>query len=298
MADNTDDEHLDNPINTQSENPPNEITPPTDTETFNLNQETENMEVHKHPHHVTHKKKWGEYFLEFLMLFLAVFLGFIAENIREHNVEHQRAKDYSMSLMEEVAGDTVSLNNSVSYYKSKTENLDTLIQLLSGNIKQVPGGTLYYFSELSLYNSPLIFNKTTLQQLVNSGALRYFTNRKLIKCIGEYDQILQKVENSEASALSILMEARKLQFKIFDFRFKNIYFKGQNINIMNSDSILLIKKTQFPLITYDPAILSEFTGWLNMRSANLKFGNNKSLIDAQNKAIELLALLKKEYHFE
>jgi len=40
------------------------------------NQETENMEVHKHPHHVMHKKKWGEYVLEFLMLFLAVFLGF------------------------------------------------------------------------------------------------------------------------------------------------------------------------------------------------------------------------------
>ena len=258
MADNTDEEHLDNPVNNQPEIPTDQIIPPTASETINPNQETENMEVHKHPHHVTHKKKWGEYFLEFLMLFLAVFLGFIAENIREHNVEHQRAKDYSMSLMEEVAGDTVSLNNSVSYYKSKTENIDTLIQLLSGNIKQVPGGTLYYFSELSLYNSPLIFNKTTLQQLVNSGALRYFTNRKLIKCIGEYDQILQKVENSEASALSILMEARKLQFKIFDFRFKNIYYKGQNLNIMNSDSILLIKKTQFPLITYEPVILSEF----------------------------------------
>ncbi len=24
-------------------------------------QPTTNMEVHKHPHHVTHKKKWGEY---------------------------------------------------------------------------------------------------------------------------------------------------------------------------------------------------------------------------------------------
>ncbi len=31
------------------------------------------MEVHKHPHHVMHKKKWGEYLLEFFMLFLAVF---------------------------------------------------------------------------------------------------------------------------------------------------------------------------------------------------------------------------------
>ncbi|HET9429672.1 MAG TPA: hypothetical protein VFO70_00790, partial [Chitinophagaceae bacterium] len=34
--------------------------------------ETTNMEVHKHPHHVTQKKKWGEYVLEFLMIFLAV----------------------------------------------------------------------------------------------------------------------------------------------------------------------------------------------------------------------------------
>ncbi len=39
------------------------------------NQPSTNMEVH-HPHHVTHKKKWTEYLLEFFMLFLAVFLGF------------------------------------------------------------------------------------------------------------------------------------------------------------------------------------------------------------------------------
>ena len=81
MADNTDEEHFDNPTNTQSQNPSEEITPTADTETINPNKETENMEVHKHPHHVTHKKKWGEYLLEFVMLFLAVFLGFVAENI-------------------------------------------------------------------------------------------------------------------------------------------------------------------------------------------------------------------------
>ena len=52
--------------------------------------ETANMEVHKHPHHVTHKKKWEEYILEFAMLFLAVFLGFIAENQREHYVDKKR----------------------------------------------------------------------------------------------------------------------------------------------------------------------------------------------------------------
>src|SRR5664279_3130728 len=98
MADNIDEEHFDNPTNTQSENSSDEMIPTKDTETINPIQETENMEVHKHPHHVTHKKKWGEYLLEFLMLFLAVFLGFIAENVREHIIEKDRAKQLSFSL--------------------------------------------------------------------------------------------------------------------------------------------------------------------------------------------------------
>ena len=44
------------------------------------------MEVH-HTHHPTHKKKWSEYIIEFIMLFTAVTLGFFAENIREHFIE-------------------------------------------------------------------------------------------------------------------------------------------------------------------------------------------------------------------
>jgi hypothetical protein len=48
------------------------------------------MEVHKHPHHVTHKKKWREYLLEFFMLFLAVFFEFVIENIRVHKVEVEK----------------------------------------------------------------------------------------------------------------------------------------------------------------------------------------------------------------
>jgi len=254
------------------------------------------MEVHSHTH--TERKKWTHYLWEFLMLFLAVFCGFLAENFREHKIEHQRAEDYAMSLMEEVVGDTMALNHSISYYKTKTENIDTLIGFLAGNIKQIPGGALYYFADMAMYNNQIIFNKTTLLQLINSGALRYFTNRKLIKCIGEYDQILQKVENSENSAQTILMEARSLQFKIFDFRFKNMYSNGQALNSISSDSILLIKKIQFPLITDAPAMLSEFTSWLNMRRANLKINMNVRLIDAQNKSRELITLLKKEYHLE
>src|SRR5215471_3000799 len=105
MADNTDEEYLDIPSNIQSIKTSNEVTPTTVTGTINQNQEIENMEVHKHPHHVTHKKKWIEYLLEFLMLFLAVFLGFVAENIREHKVENDRAKEFAISLVRDLNND-------------------------------------------------------------------------------------------------------------------------------------------------------------------------------------------------
>jgi hypothetical protein len=51
MANNTDEEHLDIPINTQSESSSKEITPTEAAETIAQNNKTENMKVHHHAHH-------------------------------------------------------------------------------------------------------------------------------------------------------------------------------------------------------------------------------------------------------
>jgi hypothetical protein len=66
------------------------------------------MEVHHHSHtepvHGTSRKKFTHYLWEFLMLFLAVFCGFLAENQREHMVEHQREIKYMNSLIKDLRG--------------------------------------------------------------------------------------------------------------------------------------------------------------------------------------------------
>ena len=77
--------------------------------------QTIDMEVHKHPHHVTHKKKWGEYLLEFFMLFLAVFLGFLAENYRESLVNKEKEKHYMENLVGDLRADTAALNRTMDY---------------------------------------------------------------------------------------------------------------------------------------------------------------------------------------
>lgn len=68
------------------------------------------MEVH-HPHHPTHKKKWNEYFLEFIMLFAAVSLGFLAENIRERQIEDHRAEEFIELFKNEVANNNMQIDS-------------------------------------------------------------------------------------------------------------------------------------------------------------------------------------------
>src|SRR6187401_2294201 len=86
------------------------------------------MEVHAHSH--TERKKWTHYIWEFLMLFLAVFCGFLAENQREHMIEHRREKEYMRSLIEDLQTDTANLNGNIllgQVVKTRLENLVSFI---------------------------------------------------------------------------------------------------------------------------------------------------------------------------
>ena len=87
------------------------------------------MEVHAHTH--TARKKWTHYFWEFLMLFLAVFCGFLAENQREHMIEHQREKRFAVQLLADLTNDSVHfsflINNVTPRMDKRARNLNELL---------------------------------------------------------------------------------------------------------------------------------------------------------------------------
>jgi len=99
------------------------------------------MEVH-HPHHPTHKKKWSEYIIEFVMLFTAVTLGFFAENVRENLTNREKEKAIVESLKEDLIKDTVQLNYLINEYPNKlnywNDSLHNLIEstTIKGNEKK------------------------------------------------------------------------------------------------------------------------------------------------------------------
>ena len=86
------------------------------------------MEVH-HPHHPTHKKKWSEYIIEFVMLFAAVTLGFFAENVREHQIIEHKTHQNLESVVLDLKEDSILIQDRIKEYQNASKYLFELNDL-------------------------------------------------------------------------------------------------------------------------------------------------------------------------
>ncbi|HMJ46730.1 MAG TPA: hypothetical protein VK498_05340, partial [Ferruginibacter sp.] len=273
---------------------PKEIIPVEDTETITPIQQTESMEVH-HPHHVKHKKKWGEYLLEFFMLFLAVFLGFLAENRREHMIEKERAEHYAKSLYQDMVRDTANLGAAINVTQDIAFKIDTLRTLCNNKeIADVKGGAIYYYSRFAFRHWYFNANDATIEQLKNSGSLRYFANYELEDAIGKYDQSvrwLNDIIKTDHENLNIGMPFR------FQLLYASIIDSVFSYTIPRPLINDFLQRNQ-PMVTYDKTKWTEYLNFTAMRGAGLKRMVAVGYLPALDNARQIISLLKKEYHLK
>ena len=94
------------------------------------------MEVHHHPDLHHKRKKFKEYFLEFLMIFLAVTMGFFVENIREHFSDNERVAQLSRQLIQDLKKDTASLNENIRQQTVLQKQADSVVKMLQQSVEQ------------------------------------------------------------------------------------------------------------------------------------------------------------------
>jgi len=268
----------------------------TQPETQNAKLETENMEVHHHPH--VEKKNFKEYFLEFLMIFLAVTMGFFAENIRENYVDHKSAREYASLLIEDLATDTVELNRAAHVQNLIITAGDSLGNLLSSDPKLIVGGKLYYYEYLSSARWNFISHDATLQQLKSSGALRYLGDTSLIRKIMNYEESVQIIYLSQNRIEPQKIENWSLVQKVFDQSYFNSLDSLSDIAInltVNVEIAMRFMNNNYPLLSYDKALWHQLRNWAYTSSRNYRV-EIQIFNAARLQAIIAIAALKKEYH--
>ena len=199
------------------------------------------MEVH-HPHHPTHKKKWSEYIIEFVMLFAAVTLGFIAENIREHDIMNKNTNKSLITLYKDIKEDSIKVSKAVSqreliikydsiimkyYYSKKLTNQISELRLFD--------------LMLSLRSSYPSLNRMALDELNSNGKLNFIENDELKECIQKYYQASMVMDERRTREHGLL-DKHHDRFRIKYFNFNKPDIKGtvmeiDSINIRNREII-------------------------------------------------------------
>ena len=253
--------------------------------------ETTDMEVHKHPHHVTHKKKSGEYLLEFFMIFFAVFLGFLAENLREHQIENKREKEYMRSMIDDLKEDTASFKKVIRINLIACNEIDTLIALLKGNNRDVAARRIYYLARLiPLNDMNLVCQNKTFEQLKSSGGFRLIHNIVTENKIGAYYQINKFIETGPTP---MQYQNRRDLFLTYDKLFDAEAFQA----IIKSESPDSLNINQVRLLSNDPTVINSFCIRYHIMYSTKKIVSEeaKGII---MQATELISYLQKEYHLE
>ena len=245
------------------------------------------MEVHHHTH--SERKKWTHYFWEFFMLFLAVFCGFLAENQREHFVEHQREKQFMRSLAEDLETDTVELKRAMSKADSVIRYSDSVLVFLSSYkiSRQVP---VYFATFIGKAGQRqfLINTDRTSSQLKNSGAMRLIRKKTVSDLILKYWKQIDETNISLDRYMVYRNSSRELVFKLWVL--PEVYQSGL---LMPPDSI-----QQLRVVDQDAKKWDELANLTAMGGSITKMAHLVNLQQQLNMARNLITVIKEEYHLK
>ena len=247
------------------------------------------MEVHHHSH--SSRKKWTHYFWEFLMLFLAVFAGFLAENQREHYVEHLREKQFINSLVNDLKVDTARLNMLIENRITRELRLDSLTFLLNSQNADKYTKDIYFLAtvipRITLFQ--FTANDGTMQQLKNAGGLRLIRSHAITDSIINYDNAIRSLNRLDEQEQYIINIQREIAPKIL--------IGLELANFTDSDNLPLRVDRSPALMPGYKSSLNEF----NYRLVSVKNVNKGYRREARKllvQATNLLDILKKQYHLK
>jgi len=256
------------------------------------------MEVHHHSHSA--RKKWTHYFWEFIMLFLAVFCGFMAENIREHNIEQHRAKEFTKSLVHDLQKDTAAINTEKKSAMLYIEVVDSLLKLSKTPLEGLHASEFSFYTRFTYWTVPVSWNRNTFEQIKNSGSLRYFKNGQLLKKLLEYDALVNDIKSESNANTTRGNMLLPLINSIIEPSFHHELSKHFLISLdtMSNETREILFSYETGSLENKREKIKELLNMVVVQQRNFQFQINTRWQQAQVLATELISDLKNEYHLK
>ena len=215
------------------------------------------MEVH-HPHHPTHKKKWSEYIIEFVMLFAAVTLGFFAENVREHQIIEHKTHQNLESVVLDLKEDSILIQDRIKEYQNASKYLFELNDLfidyqLNRVSKEEYIDKVLVISDSLIFGTSFYINNSSYKNTISSGSFSNINSIELKRTISNYYEVLGTKLNDNNMILDNVAE----YFTVNTLPKPGGIIANEMIENLDSNKVVVLEKYYKDKGLFEKSILSK-----------------------------------------
>lgn len=257
------------------------------------------------------KQQTAKYFKyaigEIILVVIGILIALQVNNWNETRLEQKRIKQYAKSLIQDLKSDIDMLKVSQFQAEKKHRYIDSLRQYVNLTpFADLSNTDLYVIAHDIMYR-PYKWNRSTLNELKSSGALRYIYNDSLQKKLVAYESFsnhldedfdFDKVNAQKSDDLILLILNLNSPYISNLLARENLSFDDHEFNIYDTEEYRLSKTNDLELISYDDALIKQFVNTLILIQDSYNTRAFKEMPEIMHDAKELIELLKQEYQLD
>ncbi len=257
------------------------------------------MEVHHHPDLHHKRKKFKEYFFEFLMIFLAVTMGFFAESLREHFGDREKEEQNIANVLRCLKIDTANLNTIIRANKTQVKFIDSLLTLKGKDLHDSVINNKFYFFATNGVFVDVYFksNDAAMQQLKSSGTLRLIKKQNVIDALLQYEIDNSDLKSQQDDHYLAFQKAWSSINEVID---ESFFMDSSKFNLSDYTYNVQTFRYSNPSIAYvtdDPKLIRQFFN--NVAIEGVISNLYASLLEVQlEQAKSIISLIGKQYNIE
>jgi hypothetical protein len=241
-------------------------------------------------------------FGELLLVVVGILIALQINNWNDERIEQRQIEEYAHSLIQDLERDVAMAETVRSDADLILKKIDTLAEYTRGkSAEELRNIDLFYLMRRPFYR-PYAWNRTALEQMKGSGALRQMKNQKLAAAIAAYEALTHHLDDDFDFDRAVGATAISLAGQVVDMNYPGLgevvpvneyevfSFPHSNIHAAYADANL-------SLLTHDvQSVAAAVNGYLILADKpGIRPRTENEMPELIASAKELIAMLKAEY---
>jgi len=242
---------------------------------------------------------------EIFLVVIGILIALQVNNWNETRLEQKRINQYAKSLVQDLKNDIDMLEVSLFQAEKKYGFIDSLRYLINHTPHSNLSNTDLYIIAHDIMYRPYKWNRTTFNELKNSGGLRYITNDSLQKKLVAYESYSNHLDEDFEFDKSNAEKAENMMVLLLNLNspyitkmiiLENKSFDNPAFNIYQTEEYKASKANELKLASYDDVLIQQFVNTFIIIQDNYRTRAFKEMPEIIENAYELIALLQMEYN--